>query len=78
MSFVVVCIGMIVALGIIAAVANKFDKGDDTIEQGHDCSNCTEADEGNCKIHELMEQCKKNQHKASLMLILLLLIRFAL
>lgn len=72
MSFVVVCIGMIVALGIIAAVANKFDKGDDTIEQGHDCSNCTEADEGNCKIHELMEQCKKNQHKASLVLILLL------
>ena len=61
MSFVWVCIGMIVVLGIVAAVANKFDKGEDTIEKGHDCSTCTEADEGNCKIHELMEQCKKKE-----------------
>ena len=59
MEFVWVCIGMIVTLGIIAAVANRFDKGKDTSEKGHDCSTCTEADEGNCKIHELMEQCKK-------------------
>ena len=73
MSFALVCIGMIVVLGLIAAIANKFDKGDDTIEQGHDCSNCTAANEGECKIHDLVEQCKKNQHKASgLMLILLL------
>jgi hypothetical protein len=61
MEFAIVCIGMIVVLGIVAAVANKFDKGEDTIEKGHDCSTCTEADEGNCKIHELMEQCKKRE-----------------
>ena len=59
MSFAVVCIGALVALGLIAAVANLFDKGEDTIEKGHDCSTCTEADEGNCKIHELMQQCRK-------------------
>ena len=56
MSFVWVCIGMIVVLGVIAAVANKFDKGNDQVEQGHDCSTCSEANEGNCKIHCLMEK----------------------
>ena len=63
MSFAVVCIGMIVALGIVAAVANKFDKGEDTVKQGHDCSTCTEADEGNCKIHCLLEEKKKKESK---------------
>ena len=65
---------MIVVLGIIAAVANMFDKGDDTIEQGHDCSNCTAADEGDCKIHDLVEHCKKNQHRASAPMLILLLL----
>ena len=54
MSFVWVCIGMIVVLGVIAAIANWFDKGNDQVEQGHDCSTCSEANEGNCKIHCLM------------------------
>ena len=63
MSFAVVCIGMIVALGIVAAIANKFDKGEDTVKQGHDCSTCTEADEGNCKIHCLLEEKKKKESK---------------
>ena len=61
MEFAIVCIGMIVLLGIIAAVANRFDKGDDTIETGHDCSTCTESEEGNCKIHELMKNCKRKE-----------------
>ena len=59
MSFAIVCIGMIVVLGIVAAVANRFDKGDDIVKQGHDCSTCTEAEEGNCKIHCLIEERKK-------------------
>ena len=61
MNFVVVCIGMIVVLGIVAAVANLFDKEDDTIKQGHDCSTCTEAEEGNCKIHCLLEEKKRRE-----------------
>ena len=63
MSVAVVCIGMIVVLGIVAAVANRFDKGEDTVKQGHDCSTCTEADEGNCKIHCLLEEKKKKESK---------------
>ena len=56
MGFVWVCRGMIVVLGIIAAVANRFDKGNDTIEQGHDCSTCTAAHDETCKLHCLMEK----------------------
>lgn len=59
MTFTVVCIGMIVGLGVIAAVFNHFDKGEDAIEVGHDCSTCTAADEGTCKIHCLMEEKRK-------------------
>lgn len=73
MSFFFVCIGMIVVLGIVAAVANLFDKEDDTIKQSHDCSTCTEADEGNCKIHELMEQCKKAKKLTIIIVTLLIL-----
>ena len=59
MTFALVCIGMIVGLGVIALIANKFDKGEDVIEQGHDCSTCTAADEGSCKIHCLLEEKKQ-------------------
>ena len=59
MAFVWVCIGMIVVLGLIALVANRFDKGEDTIVKGHDCSTCSEADKGECKIHCLLEEKRK-------------------
>ncbi len=59
MTFALVCIGMIVGLGVIALIANKFDKGTDEIQSGHDCSTCTAADEGSCKIHCLLEEKKK-------------------
>ena len=65
MSFVIVCIGMIVVLGIVAAVANLFDKGKDTIEQGHDCSTCTAAHDETCKLHCLMEERSKKQEVRS-------------
>ena len=74
MTFVIVCIGMIVALGLVALVANYFDKGEDTIVEGHDCSTCTEAEHGDCKIHCLMEEAKKKKkvHEAATLLILLI------
>ena len=59
MTFGLVCIGMILAVGLIALVANYFDKGEDTIVEGHDCSTCTEAEKGDCKIHCLIEESKK-------------------
>ena len=64
MTFVLVAIGMIVGLGIFAWIANHFDKGSDTIETGHDCSTCTAAQEGDCKIHCLLEE-KQQKDAAS-------------
>ena len=72
MTFVIVCIGMIVALGLVALVANYFDKGEDTIVEGHDCSTCTEAEHGDCKIHCLMEEAKKKKKKDRQMATLLI------
>jgi hypothetical protein len=63
MTFVLVCVGMIVGLGLVAWIANHFDKGSDTIETGHDCSTCTAAQEGECKIHCLLEE--KQQKEAA-------------
>ena len=74
MTFVIVCIGMIVALGLVALVANYFDKGEDTIVEGHDCSTCTEAEHGDCKIHCLMEEAKKKKKKARQMATLLIVL----
>lgn len=74
MTFVIVCIGMIVALGLVALVANYFDKGEDTIVEGHDCSTCTEAEHGDCKIHCLMEEAKKKKKKNRQMATLLIVL----
>lgn len=74
MTFVIVCIGMIVTLGLVALVANYFDKGEDTIVEGHDCSTCTEAEHGDCKIHCLMEEAKKKKKKARQMATLLIVL----
>ena len=59
MEFAVVCIGMIALLGVVAAVANRFDKGNDEIERGHDCETCTEAEEGKCKVREMMKDISR-------------------
>ena len=64
MEFALVCIGLIVGVGVIAWIANHFDKGDDTIAVSHDCSSCTAAHEGDCKIHCLLEE-KRQKDAAS-------------
>ena len=63
MMFAIVCIGMLVGLGLVALIANKFDKGEDVIQEGHDCSTCTAADEGSCKIHCLLEEKKARKEE---------------
>ena len=70
MTFAVVCIGLIVAVGVIALVANYFDKGEDTIVEGHDCSTCTEADKGDCKIHCLIEEAQKKKKREMTALVI--------
>ena len=62
------------ALGLVALVANYFDKGEDTIVDGHDCSTCTEAEHGDCKIHCLMEEAKKKKKKDRQMATLLIVL----
>ena len=59
MSFAVVCIGALLVLGLIAAVASHFQGGNDEITVGHDCNTCTAANDGSCKLHCLMEEKKK-------------------
>ena len=61
MEFALVCIGMIVVVGVVALIANHFDKGDDEITVAHDCATCTAAQEGDCKIHCLLEDKKKKE-----------------
>ena len=63
MQFVIVCILLIVGLAAVALIANWFDKGEDVIEKGHDCSTCTAANEGECKVHCLLEDQKKERQK---------------
>jgi len=59
MSFAVLSITALLVLGLIAALASYFQGGDDEIAVGHDCSSCTSADDGSCKLHCLMEEKKK-------------------
>lgn len=61
MQFVIVCILLIVGLAVVALIANWFDKGEDVIQKGHDCSTCTAANEGDCKIHCLLEEQQKKR-----------------
>jgi len=64
MSFAILCIISLAVLAVIAGTASYFDKGKDEITVGHDCSTCTAADEGSCKIHCLMEEKKKKREES--------------
>jgi hypothetical protein len=58
MSFLLICIGSIVLLGILAALFSIGGK-DEPIVQGKDCSTCSSLADGSCKIACLMEEKKK-------------------
>jgi len=61
MSFAIVCLASLALLGIIAAVASYFQKGDDEIQTGHDCASCSAVADGSCKIGCLIEEKKRNK-----------------
>lgn len=63
MDFALVCIVALLALGVIAAVASRLQGGsDDDIHVGaHDCSSCSQADNGSCKLHCLLEEKKQRE-----------------
>lgn len=62
MEFALICIGSIVALGIVAAVASMLTKGgtDEPIVEAHDCASCSSKASGDCKIACLMEKQREN------------------
>lgn len=61
MSFAVLSIAALLLLGVVAAVASFFQGGNDEIAVGHDCSTCTSADDGSCKLHCLIEEKRRNE-----------------
>lgn len=67
MTFALICIGSLVVLGIIAAVASIFSKGgtDAPIVEARDCSTCSSVADGSCKIGCLIEEKKRRKDNKS-------------
>ena len=57
------CRLVIVGIAGGALIANVCDKGEDVIQEGHDCSSCTAAAEGDCKIHCLIKENEERKKK---------------
>lgn len=60
MSFALICIIAIIALGIIAAITSIGGK-DEPVVEANDCSTCISKTDGSCKIACLMEEKKKQE-----------------
>ena len=56
MEFAFVCIIALIALGVVAAIASLFQKGDETVVEANDCASCSAVADGSCKIGCLMER----------------------
>jgi hypothetical protein len=67
MEFVLICIGALVALGVVAALASMFTKGgtNEPIVEAHDCSSCSSVASGECKIGCLLEEKKRRESNKS-------------
>jgi len=63
MDFVLICIGALIGLGGIAALASMLTKGgtDDPVVGQHDCSTCSSVASGECKIGCLIEEKKRRE-----------------
>ena len=67
MQFALICIGALVALGIVAALASMLTKGgtDEPVVETHDCASCSSKVSGDCKIACLMEEKKRKEGNKS-------------
>ena len=67
MQFALICIGALVALGIVAALASMLTKGgtDEPVVEAHDCVSCSSKVSGDCKIACLMEEKKRKEGNKS-------------
>lgn len=62
-----ICLGALIMLGLVAALASMLTKGgtDEPIVEGHDCATCSSKVSGDCKIACLMEEKKRKEGNKS-------------
>ena len=67
MQFALICIGALVAVGTVAALASMLTKGgtDEPVVEAHDCASCSSKVSGDCKIACLMEEKKRKEGNKS-------------
>ena len=67
MQFAMICLGALIMLGLVAALASMLTKGgtDEPIVDGHDCATCSSKVSGDCKIACLMEEKKRKEGNKS-------------
>jgi hypothetical protein len=67
MQFALICIGSLVVLGVVAALASMLTKGgtDEPVVEAHDCGSCSSKVSGDCKIACLMEEKKRREGNKS-------------
>ena len=60
MEFAMICLGALIMLGLVAALASMLTKGgtDEPVVEAHDCASCSSKVSGDCKIACLMEEKK--------------------
>ena len=67
MQFAMICLGALIMLGLVAALASMMTKGgtDEPIVEAHDCASCSSKVSGDCKIACLMEEKKRKEGNKS-------------
>ena len=67
MQFALICVGSLVVLGVLAALASLFTKGgtDAPVVEGHDCASCSSVASGECKLGCLLEEKKRRENNKS-------------
>lgn len=79
MTFALIVIGSIIALGLVAALFSWGDKDEPVVKGEGDCASCTSREDGSCKIACLMKEKEERERQGhgereALRTLLLLLI----
>ena len=67
MEFAMICLGALIMLGLVAALASMLTKGgtDEPVVEAHDCASCSSKVTGDCKIACLIEEKKRKEGNKS-------------
>lgn len=74
MSFLLIVILSLVALGVVAAVLSAGSTDEPIVKAEGDCSSCSSRDDGSCKIACLMDEAKKKAGQSAVLLAACLLL----